>query len=104
MTRPPFSCSCPVMLLLFAAAASNKARKYGMIGAPACIFPCCLQGTVSATFDLMGPGSATAHSPDEQSEIRGPHIASLMRATGFPRECAATAVRPQRTTLPAAPL
>jgi hypothetical protein len=36
---PPFSCFCPVMLLLFAAPASNKARKYGVTCAPACIFP-----------------------------------------------------------------
>jgi hypothetical protein len=35
------------MPLLFAAATSNKARKYGMIGAPVCIFPCCLQGASS---------------------------------------------------------
>jgi hypothetical protein len=36
---PPFSCSCPVIALLFAAAASKKARKYGVICAAACIFP-----------------------------------------------------------------
>jgi hypothetical protein len=28
---PPFSCSCPVIALLFAAPASQKARKYGVI-------------------------------------------------------------------------
>jgi hypothetical protein len=28
---PPFSCSRPVIALLFAAAASKKARKYGVI-------------------------------------------------------------------------
>src|ERR1700730_14867977 len=49
---PPFSCSCPVIALLFAAPASNKARKYGVICAPACIFPCCLQGGGGATREL----------------------------------------------------
>jgi hypothetical protein len=51
---PPFSCSCPVIALLFAAAASNKARKYGVICAAACIFPCYLQGAADATPELMG--------------------------------------------------
>jgi hypothetical protein len=36
---PPFSCSCPDIVLLFAAPASNKARKYGVICVPACISP-----------------------------------------------------------------
>jgi hypothetical protein len=49
----PFSCSCPVIVLLFAAPASNKVRKYGVICAPACIFPCCLQGGAGATRELM---------------------------------------------------
>jgi hypothetical protein len=51
---PPFSCSCPVIALLFAAAASKKARKCGVICAAACIFPCYLQGAAGATLELMG--------------------------------------------------
>jgi hypothetical protein len=50
---PPFSCFRPVIVLLFAAPASNKAHKYGAISAPACIFPCCLQGAAGATRELI---------------------------------------------------
>jgi hypothetical protein len=52
---PPFSCFSPVIALLFAAPASKKARKYGAICAPACIFPCSLQGAAGVTLELMEP-------------------------------------------------
>jgi hypothetical protein len=50
---PPFSCSCPVIVLLFAAPASNKARKYGVICAPACIFPVVYREAPGATRELI---------------------------------------------------
>jgi hypothetical protein len=50
---PRFSCFRPVIVLLFAAPASNKAHKYGVICAPACIFPCCLQQGAGATRELI---------------------------------------------------
>jgi hypothetical protein len=55
--RVAFSCFRPVILLLFAAPASKKARKYGVISAAACIFSCYLRGAAGATLELMGLGT-----------------------------------------------
>jgi hypothetical protein len=56
MTHAPpfflfFSCYRPVICRT----ASKKARKYGAICAPACIFPCSLQGAAGVTLELMEP-------------------------------------------------